>query len=65
MVPVSADSIRAEAAPYLPQSCGCEGRPSSTKLLTVSLKNLLDELVHHLCQVLKRGRMGEWWSGMQ
>lgn len=56
MVPVSADCFRAEGAPHLPQSCGCEGRPSSTNLLTVPLKNLLDELVHHLCQVLQRGQ---------
>lgn len=44
----------AGGAPHSPQSCGCEGRPGSTDLLTVSLKNLLDELVHHLRQVLKR-----------
>lgn len=58
MAPASTGNLRAAAAPHLPQSCGCEGRPGSTNLLAVPLENLLDELIHHLCQVLRRGQAG-------
>lgn len=57
--PQQADSFGAGGAPHSPQSCGREGRPSGTNLLTVPLKNLLDELIHHLSQVLRRGQTGQ------
>lgn len=39
---------------HSPQGRGCEGRPRGAELFAVPLKNLLDELVHHLRQVLER-----------
>lgn len=37
---------------HVPQGCGCEGCPCGAHLLQVPLKNLLNELIHHLHQVL-------------
>ena len=55
----SADSLRTGDAPHLPQGCGCKGCPSGTHFLKVTLKNLLDKLIHHLGQVLRGGRKAQ------
>ena len=55
----SADSLRTGDAPHLPQGCGCKGCPCGTNFLKVTLKNLLDELIHHLGQVLRGGQKGQ------
>lgn len=50
-------------ARHSPQGCHGEGRPGGTNLLTVPLQDLLDELIHHLSQVLRRGQRGQAWQG--
>lgn len=50
---------------HSPQSCGYVGCPGGADFLTVHLQSLLDELVHHLHQVLGQSSTASHGLGCQ